>query len=125
MKRVFTINRSTTKMLRECAGCAELQTKGSLFSIHTFPKDSSRRELHPWKFELEIVSSPLPCGNPHRHECLLRVSVAHRPAFATLILGRWKERSLRMKPPSLPVLQGIYPDRPKDSEIHFGTQCKD
>jgi len=26
-----------------------------------------------------------------------------------------------MKPPSLPVLQGIYPDRPKDSEIHFDT----
>ena len=45
----------------------------------------------------------------------------HRPAFATLILGRWKERSLRMKPPSLPILQGIYPDRPKDSEIHFDT----
>ena len=47
---------------------------------------------------------------------LLRVSVTHRPAFARLILGRWKERSLRMKPPSLPILQGIYPDRPKDSE---------
>ena len=26
-----------------------------------------------------------------------------------------------MKPLSLPVLQGIYPDRPKDSEIHFDT----
>ena len=26
-----------------------------------------------------------------------------------------------MKPPSLPVLQGIYPDQPKDSEIHFDT----
>ena len=48
-----------------------------------------------------------------------RVSVTHRPAFAKLILGRWKERSLRMKPPSLPILQEIYPDRPKDSEIHF------
>ena len=52
---------------------------------------------------------------------LLRVSVTHRPAFARLILGRWKERSLRMKPPSLPILQGIYSDRPKDSEIHFDT----
>ena len=54
MRRVFTINHSTTKMPRECAavGCAELQTKGSLFSFHTFPKDSSRRKLHPdsnWK----------------------------------------------------------------------------
>ena len=26
-----------------------------------------------------------------------------------------------VKPPSLPVLQGMYPDRPKDSEIHFDT----
>ena len=69
MRRVFTINRSTTKMPRECAavGCAELQTKGSLFSFHTFPKDSSRRKLHPWRFELEIVPSRLPCGHPHRH----------------------------------------------------------
>ena len=115
MRRVFTINRSTTKMPRECAavGCVELQTKGSLFSFHTFPKDSSRRNLHPWRFELEIVPNRLPCGHPHRHEFL--------PAFARLILGGWKEWSLRMKPPSLPILQGIYPDRPKDSEIHFNT----
>ena len=26
-----------------------------------------------------------------------------------------------MKPSSLPILQGIYPDRPEDSEIHFDT----
>ena len=26
-----------------------------------------------------------------------------------------------MKPPSLPILQGIYPYRPKDSGIHFDT----
>ena len=52
---------------------------------------------------------------------LLSVSVTYRPAFARLILGRWKERSLRMKPPSLPILQGIYPDRPKVSEVHFDT----
>ena len=38
---------------------------------------------------------------------LLSVSVTHRPAFARLTLGRWKERSLRMKPPSLPILQRI------------------
>ena len=44
---------------------------------------------------------------------LLRVSVMHLPAFARLIFGRWKELSLRMKPPSLPILQGIYPDRPR------------
>ena len=47
---------------------------------------------------------------------LLRVSVTHRPAFARLILGRWKERSLRMKPPSLSILQGIYPDQPEKSK---------
>ena len=52
---------------------------------------------------------------------LLRVLVTHRLAFARLILGRWKERSLQMKPPSLPILQGIYPDWSKDSEIHFDT----
>ena len=45
-----------------------MQTKGSLFSFHTFPKDSSRRKLHPWGFELEIVQSRLPCGHPHTHE---------------------------------------------------------
>ena len=40
MRRVFTINHSTTKMPRECAavGCTELQTEGSLFSFHTFRK---------------------------------------------------------------------------------------
>ena len=52
---------------------------------------------------------------------LLRVSVTYHPAFARLILGRWKEQSLWMKPPSLQILQGIYPDRPKDSEIHSDT----
>ena len=95
MRRVFTINRSTTKMPRECAaiGCAELQTKGSLFSFHTFPKDSSRRKLHPWRFELEIVPSRLPCGHPHRHDFFLLKGIGHAwPAFARLILGRWKER---------------------------------
>ena len=51
----------------------------------------------------------------------LRVSVTHRPAFTRLIIGRWKERSLQMKPPSLLILQGIYSDRPKDSEIHSDT----
>ena len=120
MRHVFTINRSTTKMPRKCAAvwCAQLQTKGSLFSFHTFPKDSSRRKLHPWRFELEIVPSRLPCGHPHRHDFF---TGGYRSRIAQLSLGRWKERSLRMKPPSLPILQGIYPDRPKDSEIHFDT----
>ena len=57
-----------------------------------------------WRFELEIFPSRLPCGHPYRHEPLLRVSVTHRPALARSILGRWKERSLRMKPPSLPIV---------------------
>ena len=42
--------------------------------------------------------SRLPCGHP-----LLRVSVTHRPALARSILGRWKERSLSMNHPSLPM----------------------
>ena len=56
---------------------------------------------------------------------LLRVSVTHRPARS--ILGRWKERSLRMKPPSLPIVQGI--SRPtkgiRNTFWHTGTQCED
>ena len=85
MRRVFTISRSTNKMPRECAvvGCAELQTKGSLFSIHTFPKDSNRRKLHPWRFELEIVASRLPNGHPHRHEFFTR---GYRSRIARLSL---------------------------------------
>ena len=104
-------------MPHECAavGRAELQTKGTLFSFLTFPKDGSRRKLHPWIFDLEIFDT-------HTYmNFLLRVSVTHRPALAGLIFGRRKERSLRMKSPSLPILQGIYPDRPKESEIHFDT----
>ena len=86
MRRVFSINQSTTKMLRKCAavGCAELQTKGSLFSFHTFPKDSSRRKLHPWRFELEIVPSWLPYGHPHRHDFFTR---GYRSRIARLSLG--------------------------------------
>ena len=124
MRCVFTINRSTTKMPRKCVavGCAVLHTKGLLFSFHTFLKDSSRRKLHPWRFELEIVPSRLPSGHLHRHDFFLLKGIGHAlPGFRWLILGRWKERSLWMKPPSLPILQGIYPDRPEDSEIHFDT----
>ena len=86
MRRVFIINRSTTKMPRESAavGCAELQTKGSLFPFHTFPKDSSQRKLHPWRFELEIVPSRLPCGHPHRHDFFTR---GYRSRIARLSLG--------------------------------------
>ena len=86
MKRVFTISWSTMTMPRKPAamGCAELQTKGSLFSFHTFPKDSSQRKLHPWKFELEIVPSRLPCGHPHRHDFFTR---GYRSCIARLSLG--------------------------------------
>ena len=99
MRHVFTTNQSTTKMPRKCAavGCAELQTKGSLFSFHTFPKESSRRKLHPWRFELEIVPSRLPVNTRTDMNLLLKglLSVTHHSAFARLIFGRWKERSLR------------------------------
>ena len=74
-------------MPRECAavGCTELQTKGSLFSFHTFPKDSSRRKLHRWRFELEIVPSRLPCGHTHRHEFFF--TKGYRSRIARLSLG--------------------------------------
>ena len=70
----------------KCAamGCTELQTKGSLFSFHTFPKDSSRRKLHPWRFKLEIVPSRLPCGHPHRHDFFTR---GYRSRIARLSVG--------------------------------------
>ena len=81
------------KMPRECAavGCAELQTKGSLFSFHTFPKGSSRRKLHPWRLELEIVPSRLPCGHPHRHEFFTkgyRSRIARHSLGWSLVDGR-------------------------------------
>ena len=81
----------------------------------------NQRKLYSWRFELEIFQVGYPVDTYTDINFLLRVSVTHRPAFARLIHGRLKERSPRMKPPSLPVLQGIYPDRPKDSEIHFDT----
>ena len=58
MRRVFTINHSTTKMPRECAavGCAQL----------------------------EIVPSRLPCGRPHRYEFFTR---GYRSCIARLSLG--------------------------------------
>ena len=49
-------------------GMRKAEDRRVVFSFHTFPKDSSRRKLHPWRFELEIVPSRLPCGHPHRHE---------------------------------------------------------
>ena len=67
-----------------------------------------------WKF----VQVRYPVDTHTNMNFLLRVSVTHRPAFARLILGRWKEWSLWMKPIY------IYPDRPKDSEIHFDTLAK-
>ena len=90
------INQSTTKMPRECAavGCAELQTKGSL-EIRT----GNWTPTQTWTF-------------------FLWVSVTHRPAFARLILGRWKERSLRMNI-SRPT-KGL-----RNTFWHLGTQCKD
>ena len=123
MRRVFTINRSTTKMPRECAavGCAELQTKGSLFSFHTFPKDSSRRKLHPWRFELEIVQVGYPVAT---HTDMNFFTKGYRSRIARLSLGwslvdgrnglfGWNLRPCQ--------LYKEYPDQPKDSETHSDT----
>ena len=89
-----------------------------------FPFSPSRKMVVEGSFILEYsIWTFFQVGYPvdTHMNFLLRVSVTHRPALAGLILGRRKERSLRMKSPSLPVLQGIYPDRPKESEIHFDT----
>ena len=93
MRRVFTIIQSTTKMPRECAavGCAELQTKGSLFSFYTFPiavEGSFILGDSNWK----LFQVGCPVDTHTDMNFLLKVSVTHRPAFARLILGRWKER---------------------------------
>ena len=105
-------------MAHECAavGGAELRTKGSLCSFHTFQKIAVQGSfiLGDWNWKLFQVGYPVDTHTDMNF--LLRVLITHRPAFARLILGRWKELSLWMKPPSLPVLQGIYPDWPKDSE---------
>ena len=130
MRRVFTINRSTTKMPRECAavGCAELQTKGSLFSFHTFPKDGSRRKLHPWRFELEIVPSRLPCGHPHRHDFFTK---GYRSRIARLSLG-WSlvdGRNVSSDETSVLASSTRNISRPtkglRNTFWHLGTQSKD
>ena len=91
-----------------------------------FPFSPSRKMVVEGSFILEYsIWKFFQVGYPvdtHTYmNFLLRVSVTHRPALAGLIFCRRKERSLRMKSPSLPILQGIYPDRPKESEIHFDT----
>ena len=84
MRRVFSINRSTTKMPRECAavGCAELQTKGSLFSFHTFPKDSSRRNLGDSNWKLFQVGYPVDA-----HTDMIFFTKGYRSRIARLSLG--------------------------------------
>ena len=61
-----------------------MQTKGSLFSFHTFPKDSSRRKLHPWRFELEIVQSRYPVDT---HTDMIFFTRGYRSRIALLSLG--------------------------------------
>ena len=81
MRRVFTISRSTTKMPRECAavGCAQLQTKGSLFSFHTFPKDSSLRKLEDSNWKLFQVGYPV---DTHTDMIFLLKDIGHAsPGF--------------------------------------------
>ena len=87
MRRVFTINRSTTKMPRECAavGCTELQTKGSLFSFHTFPKKTAVEGIATSsEIRTGNCSSRLPCGHPHRHDFFTK---GYRSRIARLSLG--------------------------------------
>ena len=122
----------TTKMPRECVavGCTELQTKGSLFSFHTFPTDSCRRKLQPWRFELQIVPSQLPCGHPHRHE-LFTKGITHHPAFArlnseihfdTLAPSAKIKIKIGGKPPSQETLQKMKGKSTKEETVHTNPQ---
>ena len=126
MRHVFTISWSTMKMLCECVavGCAELQTKGSLFSFHTFPKDSSWRKLHPWRFELEIVPSQLPCGHPQRCEFFTK---GYRSCIARLSLG-WSlvdgRNGLSILANSTRNISRLTKGL-RNTFWHFGTWCKD
>ena len=83
-------------------------------------------ELHLGDSNWKLFQVGYPVDTPTDMSFLLRVSVTHRPALARSILGRWKERSLPMKPPSLPIVQGI--SRPtkgiRNTFWHNGTQCK-
>ena len=88
---------------------------------HWFPFTPSRKIAVEGSFILGDLNWKLfqvgyPVDTHADMNFLLRVLITHRLAFARLILGRWKERSLWMKPSSMPILQGIYPDWPKDSE---------
>ena len=106
MSRIFTINQSTAKMLRECAavGCAELQTKekkGRCFPFTPFRKIAVEGSFILGDSNWNFFQVGYYVDTHTDMDFLLRVSVTHRPALARLILGRWKERSLWMKPPSL------------------------
>ena len=95
--------------------------KGRCFPFIPFRKIAVKRSFILGDLNWKLFQVGYPVDTHTDMNFLLRVSVTHHPAFARLILGRWKERSLQMKPPSLPVLQGINPDWPKHSEIHFDT----
>ena len=60
---------------------------------------------------------------------LLNVSVTHRPAFARLIHGRWKERSLQISETSVLASSTRNVSRPtkgfRNTFWHLGTKCKD
>ena len=83
-------------------------------------------ELHLGDSNWKLFKVVYPVDTPTDMSFLLRVSVTHRPALARSIFGRWKELSLRMKPPSLPIVQGI--SRPtkgiRNTFWHTGIQWK-
>ena len=92
-----------------------------------YPVDTpTEKELHLGDSNWKFFQVGYPVDTPTDMNLLLRVSVTHRPALASSILGRWKERSLRMKPTPLPIVQGI--SRPtkgiRNTFWHIDTQCK-
>ena len=86
MRRVFTINRSTMKMPRKCAavGCAELQTKGSMFSFHTSGKIAVEGSfiLGDSNWKLFQVGYPV---DTHTDMIFLLKGIGHKIAW--LLLG--------------------------------------
>ena len=108
MRRVFTISQSTTKMPR----CFPFTLSRKIAVEGSFMLGDSNWKCFQVGYRVDTHTDI---------NLLPRVAVTYRPYLARLILGRCKKRSLRVKPPSFPILQGIYPDRPKDSEIRFDT----
>ena len=130
MRRVFAINRSTTKMPRECAavGCAELQTKGLLFPFTPSRKIAVEGSFiiggSNWK--LFQVDYPM-----DTHTDKIYFTKGYRSRIARLSLG-WSlvdGRTVSSDETSVLANSTRNISRPtkelRNTFWHLGTQCKD